>query len=182
MGAYIPILETDRYIAGFVLILFVVLTASVPPRLSERRIAVYLILAVSAAAILSTVDLTVRIATHHPMIPGVEPNSTLNHALAAEQLWRIGAQAGDKVAVIGDGTRAYWARLGKFRIVAEIMDMGHGSQQFWAASTDRRESVYRAMANANAKFVVTTCSGGTSADGWQEVANTGFCMRALQHP
>ena len=177
MMAYIPILVVDRYVAGFVLVLFVLLIGLVPLRASERRPAIYLVFAVFAATILSTADLTVRIAMHHPMIPGVEPVSTLNHALAAEQLWRMGAQPGDKVAVIGDGTGAYWARLGKFRIVAEIM--GQAEQQFWGIPQERKELVYGALRRANAKFVVSTCSSGTSADGWQGIANTGFCTRPL---
>jgi hypothetical protein len=177
MMAYVPILVVDRYIAGFVLVLFVLVIALVPLRPSERRYAVYLVAAVFAASILSTVDLTVRVVAHHPMIPGVEPGSTLNHALAAEQLWRMGALPGDKVAIIGDGTGAYWARLGKFRIVAEIMNTH--AQQFWSAPQGKRESVYRVLASTNAKFVVSTCSDGTSADGWQGIANTGFCMRPL---
>jgi len=36
-----------------------------------------------------------------------------------------------KVAVIGDGEGAYWARLAHLRIVAEIMDRNGGSVRFW---------------------------------------------------
>lgn len=179
MLAYVPILETDRYIAGFVLVLFVLLLASVPLAVSDRKYATYLTVAVFVASALGIVDLSTRMATHHPIIPGVEPTSTLNDSLVAEQLWGMGARPGDKVAVIGDGTGAYWARLGKFRIVAEIMNMGHGTQQFWNSSPERKESIYRALASAHAKFVVSRCSDMVP-NGWRNIANTGFCMMPLE--
>ena len=115
---------------GFVLVLFLTLIAAVRLRPDVQKdvhedarkagacvaVAVFLVMA------LGTADYTVRVLTNHLAIAGSGPNSTWQDLVAAQELRRMGAQPGDKVAVIGDGASAYWARLGKLRIVAEIMD------------------------------------------------------------
>jgi hypothetical protein len=114
--------------------------------------------------VLATADYTFRVAMNHMAIPGTGPDSALQDVVAAEQLRRLGARPGDKVTVIADGTGAYWARLGRLRIVAEIMDSNHGSREFWDAPEEVRQQVYDTFARARAKLVVTSgppCPRGT---------------------
>ena len=112
---YLPVHVEDRFLAGFVVVLFLTSIAAVRLRHDDQRSAGYVALAVFITIALGTGDVTLRYATHHLAIPGSGPNSAWQDVLAAEQLQKMGARAGDKVAVIGDGTGAYWARLAKLQ-------------------------------------------------------------------
>jgi len=178
MMAYLPILVVDRYLGGFVLVLFLAMLAAVRLRPDFQRSGASVVLAVSLTMTLATMDYTVRVLTNHFAIPGNGPNPVWQDVVAAEQLLRMGAQPGDKVAVIADGTGAYWARLGKLRIVAEIMDANHGSREFWDGPEGGKQDVYKTFAQAHAKLVVTSCPPRTPA-GWQHIEGTPYCVRFL---
>lgn len=182
MAAYVPIIENDRYIGGFVLAFFLLLFTCVQVLESDRKSAAYVAIGVFVAILLSTLDLTVRIATNHVAIAGNQPTSTAEHIAAAEGLWALGIHPGDKVAVIGDGTGAYWARLAKVRIVAEIMGMGHGAEHFWQSPEETRQKIYGILAGTHAQVVVGGCSDQAARDGWQRISGTNFCVRGLTAP
>jgi hypothetical protein len=99
----------------------------------------------------------------------------------AQELGRRGVRPGDKVGVIGDGTGAYWARLSKVRIVAEIMDMNHGSREFWQSPAEVQQKVFRAFAQAHATAVVAVCLScpPETPDGWLSIVGTPYCMRQI---
>lgn len=182
MGLYLPLVENDRYLGGFVLVLFLTLLAAVRLRPDVQKSAAYIVVAVFITMAIATADYTVRVVTHHLAIPGNGPNSTVQDTTAAEQLWRMGVRPGTKVALIGDGTGAYWAHLAKLRIVAEIMDSMEQSREFWNAPEEVKQHVYDVFAQARAKLVVTSCplcSPGTPT-GWQHIEGTSYCMRPLQ--
>jgi len=181
LAMYLPLIENDRYLGGFLLVLFISLIAATQIRNEEKRASIYVAIATFLALTLGTADYTVRVVMNHLAIPGVGPNSTLQDALAAEQLWHLGIRPGDKVAVIGDGTGAYWARLAKVRIVAEIMGMNHGSLEFWQSTPDVRQKVFSAFAQAHATAVVTVCPScpPETPDGWQPIRGTPYCMRQI---
>jgi hypothetical protein len=192
LGIYLPILEHDRHLGGFVLVLFLTLIAAVRlrPDLQEdaRKSGAYVAIAVFLVMALGTADYTLRVLTHHLAIAGSGPNSTWQDIVAAKELRRMGVQPEDKVAVIGDGASAYWARLAKLRIVAEIMDtnmdtntdMNQGSKQFWNASEAVQQNVYNLLAQAHAKLVVTSCPPCPPAKlGWKQIAGTTYCVRPL---
>jgi len=177
MAFYLPLLVNDRYLAGFVLVLFVALYASATVGSEDRRPVAYVAIAIFAAMTLSSIDVMLWYATNHLAIPGVGPNSTIENVIAAEQLPRYGANAGDKVAVIGDGTGAYWARLAKVRIVAEIMGAKRSAQEFWNAPEGTKQQAYSAFASAHAKLVMSSCPAVIPAD-WTQIAGTNY--RLLQ--
>jgi len=192
LGIYLPLLEHDRHLGGFVLVLFLTLIAAVRlrPEVQEdaRKSGAYVAVAVFLVMALGTADYTVRVITHHFAIAGSGPNSTWQDLVGAKELRRMGAQPEDKVAVIGDGASAYWARLAKLRIVAEIMDtnldtntdMNQGSKQFWNAPEAVQQNVYNLLAQAHAKLVVTSCPPCPPAKlGWKQIAGTTYCVRPL---
>jgi hypothetical protein len=181
LAMYLPLIENDRYLGGFVLVLFALLIAAAQVHTQEKRAAIYVVFAVFLALALSTADYTVRIVTHHWAIPGVGPYSAAQDVVAAEQLWHMGVRPGDKVAVITDGTGAYWARLAKVRIVAEIMDMNHGAREFWNAPADVKQNVYRIFVQAHATAAVSACPAcpAPGSEGWQPIAGTPYCVRML---
>jgi hypothetical protein len=184
MGIYLPLLEHDRHLGGFVLLLFLTLIAAVRLRpdveKNLQKSGTYVAAAVFLVMALGTADYTIRVLTNHLAIAGSGPNSTWQDLVAANELRRMGARPGDKVAVIGDGASAYWARLGKLRIVAEIMDTNQDSEQFWDAPKEVQQSVYHMMAQARAKLVVTTCPPCPPATvDWKQIASTPYCVRPL---
>lgn len=180
MGIYLPMFENDRYLGGFVLMLFLTLLGAVRLRLAPQKFAAKVILAVFVTMTLATADYSVRVATNHFAIPGNGPNSTIPDVTAAVELRRMGLRPGDKVAVIMNGTGAYWAHLAKLRIVAEIMDTGHGSKEFWDASEEVQQEAYDLFAKAHAKLVVTTCPVTPSIPtGWDQMPGTPYCLHLL---
>ncbi len=177
-AVYLPIHVEDRFLGGFVVVLFLTLVAAVQLRPADQRSAGYVAIAVFITIALATADVTLRYATHHLAIAGSGPNSAWQDVLAAEQLQKMGARPGDRVAVIGDGTGAYWARLAKLRIVAEVMGANHGSAQFWESPEEARERVYAAFAGAGASRAVSSCPSNVS-NGWQRIAGTDYCVLPL---
>jgi hypothetical protein len=172
---YLPVHVEDRFLGGFVIVLFLTLFAAVRLRPIDQRSVGYVAIAVFITIGLGTADVTLRYATHHLAIPGSGPNSVSQDVMAAEQLQKMGARPGDKVAVIGDGTGAYWARLAKLRIVAEVMGANHGAAQFWDSSDVAQERVYAAFAGAGALVAVSSCPSHVSNE-WQPIAGTDYCV------
>jgi hypothetical protein len=179
-AVYLPVHVEDRFLGGFVLVLFLSLLAAAQLRPADQRSAGYVAIAVFLTMALGTADVTVRYATHHFAIPGSGPISAWQDVVAAEQLQKMGLQPGDKVAVIGDGTGAYWARLAKLRIVAEVMDANHGSTEFWRSSEEIRQKVYAAFSQTGAGLAVASCPP-SKENGWQPIAGTKYCVLQL-HP
>ena len=177
-AVYLPVHVEDRFLGGFVVVLFLTLFAAVQLRPADQRSASYVVIAVFITMALGTADVTLRYATHHLAIPGSGPNSTWQDVVAAEQLQKMGVRPGDRVAVIGDGTGAYWARLAKLRIVAEVMGANHGSAQFWESPEEAKERVYEAFAGAGASLAVASCPSRAS-NGWQAIAGTDYCVLPL---
>lgn len=179
MALYLPLVENDRYLGGYVLILFLMLVGASRFRPEDQRISGYVVLAAFLTMSLSTMDYTFRVATNHMAIPGNGPNSTWQDVVAAERLWALGVKPGDKVGVIGDGTGAYWAHLAKVRIVAEIMGAGHGSQEFWNSPDEVKQKAYDAFASSHARTIVASCPlcRRTNTGGWAPIAGTAYCVR-----
>ena len=178
MAAYLPLVVNDRYLGGFVLLLFLVLLAAVRFHPVDRNYAGYVAIAVFITMAMGTLDLTVRYATHHLVNAGAGPNSTIEDVTAAEQLALWGARPGDKVAVIGESTGTYWARLAKLRIVAEVGG-AKITEGFWELPHETRLRVYGALSSAHARLVVARCPP-KSVDGWEQVAGTSNCFLRLQ--
>jgi hypothetical protein len=174
MAAYLPLVVNDRYLAGYVLLLFLVILATVRLRPADQKVAGYVAIAVFATMALSAADLAVRYATHHLMNAGAGPNSTIEDVRAAEGVIRAGVRPGDKVAVIGDTTGTYWARMAKVRIIAEVGRNGL-TEYFWKLPPETRSRVYGALSNIHARLVMARCPAET-VDGWERVAGTGDCL------
>ena len=181
LAIYLPVHVEGRFLGGFVVVLFLTLLAAARLRPADQKSAGYVAIAVFITMALGTADLTLRYATHHLAIPGSGPNSVWQDVVAADELQKIGARPGDKVAVIGDGTGAYWARLAKLRIVAEVMGANHGAAQFWGSSDDTKERVYAAFASAGASLAVASCPL-PAANGWQTLPGTDYCVLPLHPP
>ncbi|HYP25369.1 MAG TPA: hypothetical protein VE262_01510 [Blastocatellia bacterium] len=108
-------------------------------------------------------------------------------AEVARALSEMGVDQGDGVGVIGDSFRAYWARLARVRIVAEIASPGPlgeipaaDADRFWTASEEVRARVLNIFANAGAEVIV---ADGLPllfpGEGWQRIGQTGYYFYRL---
>ncbi|HEY6072713.1 MAG TPA: hypothetical protein VIV15_04775 [Anaerolineales bacterium] len=89
----------------------------------------------------------------------------------ATRLHDLGLRPGARVGFIGWTYGAYWARLGRFRIVAEIPDQG--LEMFLQASAPRKNTVLSTLAGTGAEAVVLR-TDTNPGEGWQEIRNTGY--------
>jgi len=96
---------------------------------------------------------------------------------AAEQLRAMGLQPGDRVALIGDGFFAYWARLDRVRIVAELprddRDLPNSAAAFWTATPQVEETVLDDLKSTGAVAVVSDAAPQTLPPGWTQLGATG---------
>jgi hypothetical protein len=102
------------------------------------------------------------------------------HPAIAEALrTEIGLERGTQVAFIGYSYSAYWARLARLRIIAEVRP--EEFEEFWAASAAVRGEVLAAFAAAGAEVVLSEPPpADVPTNGWDSVAGTGYLIRRLR--
>jgi hypothetical protein len=178
-GMYAPVHVEPRFLGGFVLVAFLTLVAAARFRQMESRIGGIVALAVFITMGVGTVDTGFRYSIRRMAVPGNGPNFVVDQVTVANQIQQMGYSRGDKVAVIGDGTGAYWARLAGLRIVAEIMAAHHDQQQFWHSSEQTKEVVLSAMSDTGAKLLVTENPPSEFINGWIPIAGTTYYVLPL---
>lgn len=95
-----------------------------------------------------------------------------------EGLRELGIGPGDRIGFVGYAFGAYFARLGRIRIVAQIH--AKDAEGFWSADPSRRRAVLAAFARAGAKAVVTDrVPTAGPPRGWVRVGETGHWARLL---
>jgi hypothetical protein len=89
----------------------------------------------------------------------------------AEAVLEMGLKPGDEIAFIGYSFGAFFARLARLRIIAEIPD--DQAESFWMADPDRRSAVVEAIRKTGAKAIVAEwVAPGASVNGWQRIGNS----------
>jgi hypothetical protein len=172
-GLYALVHAETRFVAGYVGILWMSILSGVRVLKSEhRKMEEYLALAMVITILLSVADGTVR------AVRAKGPYSALDQIVVADGLERFGLKAGDQVAILGDGNWAYWARLGKLKIVSTVTS--HDAPAFWAQTAAQKEDVYRLLAGTGARTVVSEqVPAGDSGNGWKRIGATEYYMRWL---
>jgi hypothetical protein len=94
----------------------------------------------------------------------------------AEELRRHGLPPGARVGFIGFTFDAYWARLGGYRLIAEIPEKE--SALFWQACPQTQARALDALREAGASVVVAG-PDARAPDGWTRVPGTRYCHRPL---
>jgi hypothetical protein len=173
MGIYSLINVQGRYIAPFLVLLWLALFSAV--RLPNSRES-HRLISITVVALMTTMLLTIAgssirevRATASYLLLG-EDRSSHEQWQVAEDLQQIGVTAPDRVAVIGNSGRSFWAYLAGLRIVAEIpRDSVAG---FWAADGTVKNKVFNTFAGTGAKVIVTESPPpGTDMTGWKQLGN-----------
>lgn len=173
LGLYSIVLVRTRYVGAFLVFFFMAILAGIRlPRNSPAPIVRCVALGVMAGMLFS---IAANLAETAYMAVTVYSLPTQKDQLkAAAGLQSMGLHAGDPVAVIGDGRRDYWARLGRFKIIAEILSPEAEHAQFWSESWDRRRLAYRALKQTGAKMLVVWSPPRGVDPGWKKVSNTNY--------
>ena len=97
-------------------------------------------------------------------------------------LQKAGIREGDSIACVSDCSGAYWARLAKVRIRAE---MWAPTENFWDADNVTKQEIINAFAKSNVKSIFTESIPPYAIkyainNGWQIIDNTSHYI--LVHP
>jgi hypothetical protein len=179
LAMYAVVYVEVRYIAPFVVVMWMVLFAAVriPAKSRGERWATC---AASVALAFALVSLAVGLpaaAGPYGLRDAMEWKPSFPQFEVAEALHQMGVEPGDKVAWIRPKApsreRYDWARLGRFRIIAEIP--GVDEKAFWTASPEVQQQVAHALDGTAAKVLVSTepPPAGSALD-WHPIGTTGF--------
>jgi hypothetical protein len=172
-GLYALVHVEPRFIGAYVTIFWMAILCGI--RLSgaeTRRMAEYVALAIVVTILLSVADGTMR------AIRAGGPYSARDQIVVADEIEKMGLHAGDHIAILGDGNWAYWARLGKLKIVSTVVSIN--TPAFWAETPAEREDVYRLLAGTGARAVVSAQVPPSNArDGWERIGTTDLYLRWL---
>jgi hypothetical protein len=175
LGIYSLINVQGRYIAAFMVLLWLGLFSSL--RLSNSQesktsiACVTLVLLVMMVLTVTASSAREAFATTHSMIAG-EDVSAHEQWQVAEGLRQMGVQPGDKVAVIGNSFRAFWAHLAALHIVAEIS--GGDAITFWAADAPVKKVAIDTLARTGARAIVAENPPLRVEPTWQKIRNTDY--------
>jgi hypothetical protein len=85
----------------------------------------------------------------------------------------LGVSPGDKVALIGYGFDAYWARLARVKIVAEMLFWE--ADKFWLGDSSFQSQVIQAFASTGARAIVAeNVPTYVHPTGWNRVGNSSY--------
>lgn len=101
------------------------------------------------------------------------PANNSNYYIAKE-LENLGIENGDSIATFGYGHVAFWARLGRLKIVAEMPDKE--VKKFWNLSLDEQIKVIKAFKGTGAKAIVLDSRPKEFNLPWQKLGNTGYYL------
>lgn len=175
----------DRYVGVFLLLLWGDLLANVrlPDSPANGRI-------LRAASILMVGFLFLNIVAFN--LEGYGRLSDASAALSeaappasplavAETLRQLGVSPGSTVGVIGYAYDAYWARLARVQIVAELVDWP--DNPFWTGDAALQQAVLQAFTRSGACAVVAEYApAGARLAGWQQVDDSSYYIYRLRAP
>ena len=104
---------------------------------------------------------------------------SVNHPELATLIFEQGLRRHDRIGFIGYSFTAYWARLARLKIVAEIHSEDVG--RFWAASPEHQTQALRAFYKTGAIAVIAEpVTYRTPPHGWSELGNTGYLIHLVE--
>ncbi len=173
---YAVVLVEGRYVAPFLVLLLVGLVTMV--RLPKTRSASFLGTVVSAVivlALLVQVGLTTFGLAERVFAQPVDRPlaASDDHAQVAMALRSAGIQPGDPVASGNRGFNAYWARLARLTIVAEVS--GYDGTAILESDAEARRAAQQLLLTQDVRAVVAYSWPALTGDpGWQPIAGTNY--------
>ena len=160
---YASVFFETRYVAAFVVMVWVgvLLTLERFTPIAWRR---GLWLGAAVVLFVSTVpSLT-------PRLRALLPRARNAQGDYASFLIESGVRPGDEVAIIGDGHYAYWARLARIRLVAEVPS--RSAADYWRNGRDEQQALVEKFRLAGAVAVVAVdAPRGLELFGWRRSAD-----------
>ena len=187
LGAYAMLHYEGRYIAPYVVVLWMILFRSVGIPHSEESKRVCAAILVSAALITT---ITVALGTYRAVVHAARYfasgnietpllQSGYSHWKVAKYLQEAGLRAGDRVGGVGWTYSAYWARIARLRIIAEVP--AEGANEFWSLAPAKRAVVLQTFRNVGAKAVVAFgVSEGVAPMDWKRIGDTPYHVYLFQ--
>jgi hypothetical protein len=182
LGLYALVAVERRYIASFIVLIWLVLFSAVRLRItaqSEQLLKTVVIVLVAgtilttAASSMNEATLTVR-----QLVRG-EDAAAHEQWQVAEGLREMGLAQGDRVAAIGDNFRAFWAQLLGLKIVAEVRRAE--IENFWKADSTVKREVINAFARTGVKAVVVEKPPiGADLSRWQRIRETDYYVYMIR--
>jgi hypothetical protein len=165
------LMRAPRYIGALIVLVLAVALAAVRLEPANRRLARAIL--VSGLMLFTLIKLpavfdAVAAASNRSPNPAVE---------AAEALRRSGIGPNTHVATVGTGIFAFWARLARLNLAAEIWDQD--VPLFWGADVVRRRQMLCVMARGGSSAVVGVPSPGVNVEGWEPLGKSGYWMHRL---
>ena len=172
LALYWPVFVEGRYVAGFILIIWVAMYASI--RLPDNRISGRVFFAsLTVLAIATVINLYPKFHSYAEISFQPMPNGQWEVAKALHRDFKL--QENDSVGCMGNCFFCYWARLGKLRIVTEMPN--RQALVFSTSKPATQLAALRTMAATGAKVVVTTVQLG---NGWQRIEGTDYFVYDLR--
>jgi hypothetical protein len=173
--AYSLVLVIARYLGGSIVLFWVAIVAGIRLKKDATAEAVTKYLAAAVViSILFSIDGHLTEAIYSNVIVGANPTAR-NEIEGAVGLENMGLREGDEVAVIGYGELNHWARLGRFRIVAETPSPDRQNHEFWGSAPERRDAAYECLRSTGARAVVVWDPPASKIDPrWERVADTRY--------
>lgn len=181
LGLYGLINVQGRYVASFVVLFWLALLLAV--RLEESAAAARFTRAISLVLIASIMLTSLAsssqesVLTMRQVVAGEDP-SRHEQWQVADGLRELGVGPQDKVAIIGNSFRAFWAHLDGLRVIAEVRK--DKLESYWTADPKVRADLIKAFAGTGAKAVVVEYPPpGLDLTGWQKIRNTNYYVYRL---
>jgi len=179
-----------RYIAAYIVVLWMVLFRSIAIPHSEESKRLFTAVLV-AASLITAITLAVAtgraafLASRHFVTANAKTpllQSGYTNWQVAKYLHDAGLRDGDPVGSVGWTYRAYWARMARVHIVAEVPEEQGGARTFWSWNQEKTKAVMQLFRNVGAKAVVVNESApadaahvNDSAQGnWQRIGDTDY--------
>ena len=186
LGMYALVRVEPRYVAAFVVMLWISLFAAV--RLLRKAVVQQFALCAVVATVLTTGAGILKEAIYdfHHSILRRAPNE---QGEVAEGLRKLGVLEGQSLATIGIPRDSfYWARLAGVRVISEIPTAY--VNQYWFASSDIQERVRSLFAQTGAVAIVTDTMPAEVAfpkssipvgfPGWERIGNSSYFLFPLR--
>ena len=145
IALYASLFLETRYIAPFAVMVWlgtlIVLERWMPPSWQAGLFA--------GAAVVLAMTMLPNLA---PKLRALLPTYHNSHWEDAEFVLAAGLHPGDRIAIVGNGVFAYWARLARLRIVAEVPSNATGA--IWQSSDAQRAALLTTLQRAGASAVV----------------------------